>query len=164
MPFLVILKRIEIWLLAALVTGLLIFAFQPQPGIEEAAWSSVPDSGSESEPHQQEDPVLTPEKIPSVSVKEVAVTPSGKGMIVELTISGRSTSGSELTLDESTISATTTEGEAVPFFFEPFRESTQLLASEDSLVTVRWWLEKPTDALVLRLQGEAITAKLPESP
>lgn len=161
MPYLVILKRIEIWLLAALVTGLLIFAFQPEPGSEELDESVATDSGLETELVNPGDPIPDPGKEPAFTIKDVTVTPSGQGMIVELTISGRSTSGSDITLDESTISATTREGEVVPFFFEPFRESTLLLASEDSLVTLRWWLEKPADALVLQLQGESITANLP---
>lgn len=161
MPFLVILKRIEIWLLAALVTGLLIFAFQPEPGMEGVDNSVAEDSGLESELVDPGNPIIGPAKEPAVRIKEVAVTPSGRGMIVELTISGRSTSGSDFILDESTICATTREGEVVPFFFEPFRESTALLAAEDSLVTLRWWLEKPADALVLQLQGESITAELP---
>jgi len=161
MPFLVILKRVEIWLLIALVTGLVFFAFQPEPAINFTG--TQVESGVEvvKVADNPEDPAVPVQKEPSVSVKDVSVTPSGEGMIVELTIAGRSTSGSDLILDESTISATTSDGEDVSLFFEPFKESSPLLAADESLVTLRWWLEKPADALLLQVQGESITADLP---
>ena len=161
MPFLVILKRVEIWLLVALVTGLVIFAFRPEPVIDVI--DGPLESGGEviEVIEGPDDPAHPVEKKAAVAVKDVTVTPSGEGMIVELTIAGRSTSGNDLTLDDSTISATTSDGENVPLFFEPFHESSLLLASDESLVTLRWWLEKPADALLLQVQGESITADLP---
>ncbi|MEQ1840007.1 MAG: hypothetical protein ABL994_06350 [Verrucomicrobiales bacterium] len=161
MPFLVILKRVEIWLLVALVTGLVIFAFRPEPDIDVTG--NPLESGVEEleVAENPDDPAQPLEKKAAVAVKNVTVTPSGEGLIVELTIAGRSTSGNDLTLDESTIRATTSDGENVPLFFEPFSESSLLLASDESLVTLRWWLEKPADALHLQVQGESITADLP---
>ena len=46
-------------------------------------------------------------------------------------------------------------------FFEPFREPAVLLASGDSVATLKWWLERPADAIWLDLEGERVKAELP---
>lgn len=159
MPFLVILKRFEVWLLAATVVALLIFAFRPEPGMTE------PDTVIVT----AENPAVTtlpgesaaPEIPEGITIRDVKVTGTKEGMIVELTLYGRSLSGKDLTLDETAVTATTGEGEPVSRFFEPFRESPVLLASEDSLATLRWWLERPAGAIWLDLQGQRAKAELP---
>jgi len=161
MPYIVILKRFEVWLLLILVTGLVIFAFQPEPGIRVTVDPIEAETEVPEIPEKPDSRTQTSTRENSIIVKDVKVTPSGEGMIVELTVGGRSTSGSDMVLDESTVSATTGEGEIVPFFFEPFREPSLLLASEDSLATLRWWLESPADAILLNVQGESIRAELP---
>lgn len=161
MPLLVILKRFEVWLLITLVFALLAFAFRPEPpplplnGGE--AVKPVPVAAVKGEATLP-DPALPDE---SFAVDEVKVTPTKGGMIVELTLSGRSPTGMDISLDETGVTATTGEGEPVNRFFEPFREPAVLLASGDSIATLKWWLESPADVLWLDLQGERVKAELP---
>lgn len=165
MPLLVILKRFEVWLLAAVVVALLIFAFRPEAefpdpvpviGTAENTAAAIPPGGSEAS-------VAGPPPAASevITVRDVKVTGSKEGMIVELTLSGRSLTGEDITLDESTVTATTGEGEPVNRFFEPFREPAVLLAAEDSLATLKWWLEHPAGVIWLDLQGQRVKAELP---
>lgn len=159
MPFLVILKRFEVWLLAAIVIALLIFAFRPEPaGTEAAPVISTAENPAVTIPHEVAE---TPKVIEGITVRDVKVTGTKEGMIVELTLYGRSLSGKNIALDDTAITATTDEGEPVNRFFEPFRESPVLLASEDSLATLRWWLERPAGAIWLDFQGQRTKAALP---
>ncbi len=161
MPILVVLRRFEIWLLVLLVTGLVIFAFQTEPSIEVPFGQEESETASIVTTEVANNSAQPSKSANSVSLREVKVIPSGNGRIVELTVAGRSTSGSDIALDESTVTATTGEGEVVPLFFEPFREPSHLLATEDSLATLRWWLESPADTILLQVQGESIRAELP---
>lgn len=163
MPFLVILKRFEVWLLVAVVVALFLFAFRPEPGalpdplaLGEAQAAAITTATS---PGRAATAPLPPTGI--IAVEEVKVTPSKGGLIVELTLSGHAPSSKDLTLDESNLTVTTDEGEPVNRFFEPFRQPAVLLAAGDSLVTLKWWLDRPTAALWLDLQGERVKAILP---
>ena len=159
MPFLVILKRFEVWLLAAIVIALLIFAFRPEPaGTEAAPVISTAENPAVTTPHEVAEASKVKE---GITVRDVKVTGTREGMIVELTLFGRSLSGENIALDDTAITATTDEGEPVNRFFEPFRESPVLLASEDSLATLRWWLERPAGAIWLDFQGQRTKAVLP---
>ncbi len=161
MPFLVILKRFEIWLLIAVVFALLAFAFRPEPGALPQADGDTP-GGIVPGAGKGESAIPIPDAPEEAfAVEEVKVTPTKGGMIVELTLSGRSPSGTDLALDESSVTATTDEGEPVNRYFEPFREPALLLASGDSVATLKWWLERPADAIWLDLQGERVKADLP---
>lgn len=159
MPLLVILKRFEVWLLLAVVFALLAFAFRPEPQPSPPGEKpELPLSGTTTENSSLPDPAVNDE---AFAVDDVKVTPTKGGMIVELTLSGRSPTGADLTLDESSVSATTGEGEPVNRFFEPFREPAVLLASGDSVATLKWWLERPADVIWLELEGERVKAELP---
>lgn len=159
MPFFVILKRFEVWVLAAIVIALLIFAFRPEPGVTEAApVISTAENPAVTTPHEVAE---APKVTEGITVRDVKVTGTKEGMIVELTLYGRSLSGKNIALDDTAITATTDEGEPVNRFFEPFRESPVLLASEDSLATLRWWLERPAGAIWLDFQGQRTKAALP---
>ena len=160
MPLLVILKRFEVWLLIAVVFALLAFAFRPEARL-------LPDAGdkpSKRLPETIAGGTSLPDPAPpdkSFTVDEVKVTPTKGGRIVELTLSGRSPTGEDIPLDESSVSATTGDGELVNRFFEPFREPAALPATGDSIATLKWWLESPTDVIWLDLQGERVKAELP---
>ncbi len=164
MPFLVILKRFEVWLLLAVVAALLIFAFLPepeptQPGQAKRPTLSTPPASEKVET----DPDAAPgdEAPAAIAVRDVRVLDSPGGLIVETTLAGRSPSGGDLVLDESNVSATTAEGEPAPRFFEPFRETASLSGAEDPLATLRWWLVRPTAALSLDIGGTTIPVELP---
>lgn len=164
MPFLVILKRFEVWLLLVTVMALLVFALRPE--------SSTPEVISTGTPGPDEDPKIThpaettsadePE-VPSetVIIREVRVSESAGGRIVETILAGHSPGEGDLVLDESSVSATTDGGEPVARFFEPFREPPVLLASGESLATLRWWLSGPANTLWLEVRGQRVRADLP---
>lgn len=159
MPLLVILKRFEVWLLLAVVFALLAFAFRPEPQPSPLAG----DKSAETVPAITAEKTNLPDpEVPAeaFAVEDVKVTPTKGGMIVELTLSGRSPTGADLTLDESSVTATTGEGEPVNRFFEPFREPAVLLASGDSIATLKWWLESPAEVIWLDLQGDRVKAEL----
>src|SRR5690606_32500519 len=146
----VILKRFEVWLLLAVVAALLVFAFLPEPAPEPA------QPGRTSHPTLSETPAPEPSAAepetapaPGIVLRNVRVLESLGGLIVETTLAGRAPSGDDLLLDEANVSATADDGEPVPRFFEPFRETASLSGAEDSLATLRWWLARPATALSL---------------
>jgi hypothetical protein len=153
MPLLVILKRFEIWLLVAVVSALIWFAFQTEP--TEIVTATPIGSPATTEPES------APETKPTLLIHEVQVHTTKGGTVVDLTLSGRSPTGEDLVLNSSNLSARTADGEVVNRFFEPFRESAVLLSDEDTLATTRWWLERPTEAIWIQLGEEKIKAVLP---
>lgn len=169
MPFLVILKRFEVWLLLGLVAGLVYFALQPPPPLPG---TSAPGTGSPVEAAAAPALVATsakeppsdaavPDTTPSLTVREVRVIPSSPGYIVETVISGGAARDSDLVLGEDHVRATTPEGQPVNRFFEPFHEVPVLSASGDSPAALRWWLPASAPSLWIEIEGERIEAKLP---
>ena len=118
MPFLVILKRFEIWLLAVVVFALIWFASQTEPTSVVASPAvnalTVVESG------------IPAETRPILQVQEVQVHTTKGGQVVDLTLSGRSPTGEDLVLNSSNVSAKTADGEVVNRFFEPFRQNIEL--------------------------------------
>jgi len=166
MSLLFLFKRFEIWLLLAVVAGLIVVAFSPeQIEIEIVEEKKVPVllekksevkslEGAAAETGQ-------PEEEPALAVKEIVVRPDGIGRVVEVTLSGRATNGEETVINHDTLRAVTSAGEPVGRFFEPFREEMTLNPEHASLITTRWWLEKPTDSIWLEFQGQRVEAVLP---
>ena len=150
-------------MLLAVVVALLVFAFRPEPDLPvwlpEPETAQTPTLDPDKTPVSPEPPALLESE--GLSVREVRVTESPGGRIVETTLSGRAPGGADLALDESNVSATTDAGDLVSRFFEPFLEPPSLLASEDTLATLRWWLESPADTIWLQVQGRRIRADLP---
>ena len=172
MPFLVILKRFEVWLLFALVAGLIVFALQPPPPLPGGS----PTGMAPNRTAANGDPATSPAANPtpggsptepsaapgaSLTVREVRVIPSSPGYIVETHIAGGPARGSDLILDENQVRATTADGQPVNRFFEPFQEAPVLLAAGDSVAALRWWLPAPATSLWIEIEGERIEAKLP---
>lgn len=164
MPFLVILKRFEVWLLLAIVVALIVFASQPPPPLPGTA-AMEPDPRAEETPPTQ---VTSPEPQapeapaapPSLAVREVRVTPSSPGLIVETVIGGGGRTA-DLVLGEELVRATTADGQTVNRFFEPFQETPTLLATGDSVASLRWWLPAPAKSIWIEIDGERIEANLP---
>ncbi len=160
MRTLVIFKRIEIWLLFAVMIGLVVFALKPAPDFDDPKSDSPVVLSDESDalvpevPAEPEKEVLVVEKVDVVSTQQ--------GQIVEVTLLGRAPEGNEARLDESTVLARTEGGEPVSFFFEPFRQYSSLDGEEDSLATVKLWLEEPAEVVWLEFQGKTLKAALPE--
>lgn len=160
MQYLVIFKRFEIWLLLVLVAGLIWFAFRPEPdplGNQPKSVAVLIDNKGKEEKE-------TPEESPKdegLRVEEVKVLDSSGGKIVELTLLGSSDTGEDIVLDDSRLVATTSTGARLPLFFEPFRELAVLRTGEDSLVTLKYWLEGATDTIWLDFEGKRLQAELP---
>ncbi|MEX2579358.1 MAG: hypothetical protein WD342_09890 [Verrucomicrobiales bacterium] len=161
MNTLVIFKRFEIWLLLALVAALAVFALQPEETLEQAV-ETEPEPAktlAENDANRTETPEAVEE--PGLSVENVSVTGTKQGRIVELTLSGRSSTDEEIAVTESTLLAHTDAGDPVNHFFAPFQEPPVLYPDEDSLVTVRLWLEKPAESIWLDFQGRKVQTELP---
>lgn len=157
MPFLVILKRFEIWLLAVVVFALIWFASQTEPTSVVAS----PAVGTPAIVKPEISPETPEETQPILRVQEVQVHTTKGGQVLDVTLSGRSPTGEDLVLSSSNVSAKTADGEVINRFFEPFRESAVLLSDETTLATMRWWLPRPTKTIFLNVGGETVKAELP---
>ena len=166
MPFLVILKRFEVWLLLLLVAGLIAFALQTPAEVLPAPVNpdslNAPAKGTSTASPVQGETSPPVEPLPSLAIREVRVSPSSGGYIVETLLSGRAPGEKDLPLDESTVRASTTDGVPVRLFFEPFRERQVLLASAESTASLRWWLPASgPSALWIEIDNVRLQAKLP---
>ncbi|MDF1738510.1 MAG: hypothetical protein P1U86_05070 [Verrucomicrobiales bacterium] len=166
MSFLFLFKRFEIWLLLAVVVGLFFVAFSPEEVETEVTERTeilvLLEKKLEVElPGNKGPETVEPEEEPAFAVKEIKVRPDGGGKVVEVTLSGRAHNGEETPVNDDTLKAMTAAGEPVSPFFEPFRETLTFYPDEASLITTRWWLEKPTDAIWLEFQGQRVEAVLP---
>jgi hypothetical protein len=167
MPFLVILKRFEVWLLLAIVVALIVFAMQPPPPLAGTVAVATDPSGTQNQPPSvsltdSRPPSLpTPAAAPSLAIREVRVTASSPGYIVETFIGGGSGRASDLVLSDDQVRATTADGQPVNRFFEPFQETPTLLASGDAVASLRWWLPSPVKSIWIEIDGERIEANLP---
>lgn len=165
MPFLVILKRFEVWLLLAIVVALIVFAMQPSPPLPGTVLVAPDPQGAENQPpsvslpNPQTPP--TAAAVPTLAVREVRVTPSSPGYIVETLIGGGAGRAADLVLGTDLVRATTADGQPVNRFFEPFQETPTLLASGDSVASLRWWLPSPAKSIWIEIDGERIEATLP---
>lgn len=163
MNYLFIFKRFEIWLLIGVVAGLLVFAFQP---VEEETSVVVVEKEVTIKTLQVEEPpavVVAQEEETGFRITKVNVEPTEQGQVIELTLLAQSKSEAALVVDEKTIKATTNTGVAVPHFFEPFKTFPTVEPGEDSLVTVRLWLEGSAESIWLDFQGDRAEAELPEA-
>lgn len=159
-------KRFEIWLLLAVVAGLFFVAFSPEEvDTEMAKGKAVPvllEKTAQVElPGNPGAEINEPEPEPAFAVKKVLVRPDGGGKVVEVTLSGRTQNGQEASVNEDTLTAMTSSGEPVNRFFEPFSTEMTFYPDQVSLITTRWWLEKPTDSIWLEFQGQRVEAVLP---
>ncbi|PAW65160.1 MAG: hypothetical protein B9S36_00800 [Verrucomicrobiia bacterium Tous-C2TDCM] len=167
MPFLVILKRFEVWLLLAIVAALIGFALQPPPPLPGSREIGPEASPGEAQPlpvplqGPQSDGIPAATTPPTARIREVHVTPSSSGYIVETLISRVGGRATDLVAGEDQVRATTTEGQPVNRFFEPFQATPALLASGDSVSSLRWWLPAPAESIWIEIDGERIEARLP---
>lgn len=164
MPFLVILKRFEVWLLLAIVVALIVFAMQPPPPLPGTVAMEPDPRAKEKPPTQSSSPEPQAPEAPAapstLAVREVRVTPSSPGLIVETVIGGDGRAA-DLVLGEDQVRATTADGQPVNRFFEPFQETPSLLATGDSVASLRWWLPAPAKSIWIEIDGERIEATLP---
>jgi len=166
--YLVILKRFELWLLFAVVAGLLVFAFRstpdaPDPASGRSEPSARPPTVAASAEEEAPRGAPREDEAPTrLTVNEVRVTPSGSGRIVELALLARAPGEEPVVLDEQSLSATDEDGAPVPRFFEPFAAEPEALPGDGDEVVVRLWLERPAKLLWLDYLGETAKAELPE--
>lgn len=167
MTYLVLLKRFEIWLLLGVVGGIFYFAFSPEttPVPEPAAEpESVVLTATLPEPEVEVPEEEAPE--PALAVGAVRSEAAEGGDILAITLLARSLDGTELTMDEKTLKATTNGGAPVPRFFAPFRETPRISSEEPTEIELKFWLargenETAADTLWLDFQGERTEAKIP---
>ena len=162
MKTLVIFRRLEIWILLTVIIALAMFALRTEPVSEAPQTVDVtpakvlPEKKKDAEVAGTEEPVET-----GLIVEEVSVSGTQQGKMVELTLLGRSKTGAEAPVTEATLIAETDAGDPVRHFFEPFKQEQAFLPDEDSLVTVRLWLEQPAEFIWLDFQGRKVKTELP---
>jgi hypothetical protein len=174
MKYLVIFKRFEIWLLLAVIGFVFYSAFRPEgkePAIVvetkppvEAVPAIVKAGRTDSPPEDAGDSGVEEKDL---LVEEVSIIGGGggkaeEGQVVEVTLLARSNSGRTVRIDESTLKAATATGTPVAHFFEPFKQEQMIRPDEASLITVRFWLERPSAKMWLDFQGERTEVVLPE--
>ena len=153
MPLPAVCKRFEIWFLLVLAAGILAFALWPSSEPEfSPSGEETPGKVEAAKDTGQDEAAL-------VELAGVRSIPSSGGIIVETVLAKRVAGKSGERFGEAVI-ARTSGGESVPRFFEPFRD-TDLPTEEGSGATLRWWLEKPTDTLLLEIEGEIIRVPVP---
>lgn len=169
-------QRFEIWLLLAVVGFVVYRAFSAATPEKAGTGSEVATISPEQveslvskEPESEEPEGLSVEKVVLLDAESGETTDSaetGQGWIVELTLLGRAPDPKRTMIGPADLVAMTPDGQELPVFFEPFRETPQLAADEDSLVTVRFWLAQKADSLLVSLHGEETTTELnwPEKP
>ena len=163
MPFLVILKRFEVWMLLLTVAALLVFAFRNGPS-ETGPDAETPPKKPEADTLPQDRATIaeTGDEVDApVAVGGVEVIPSPGGFIVETELLGYSPTGRDLLLDEKGVKASTEEGAPVPRFFEPFRTHPTLAAAGNSNIELRWWLEAKGEAIWIEVGDRRLKAELP---
>lgn len=166
MPFLVILKRFEVWLLLGVVAALLYYALNSPPTPSEApprpltstpaTLPKEPPSANTATPPDSPLPASSP-----IVLQECRLIESGGGYILETVLEGRSPTGEDLLLDESSTRAISATGEPVARFFEPFREAAQLSGTEISRATLRWWLQTLPQGLTIEVASHPIPVEVP---
>lgn len=164
MKTLVIFRRPEIWVLMIVVVALAVYAFrsdeEPQVVAAETTEKPEPIQVLPKKKPVEENEVPEAEET-GLAVEKVKVDKSEQGWVIDLTLLGRSATDAEAPVTEDTLTALTGDGDPVNHFFEPFKEEQSLLPDEDSLVTVRLWLERPADSISLDFQGRTVKTELP---
>jgi len=167
MKTLVIFRRLEIWVLLIVIAALAVFALRTEPVPEEpetvevAPVKVLPKKKKEVEVAETAEPVETGLVVEEVSVSGSQQGSAQQGKMIEVTLLGRSATDAEAPVTEATLTAQTDSGDPVNHFFEPFKKAQVFLPDEDSLVTVRLWLEQPEEFIWLDFQGKKIKTELP---
>lgn len=164
MPYLVILKRFEVWLLLLVVAALILFAIQSgdEPDLPGGPTHTQVDPLDPAIPSSPKATIPEPDQpTETLVIQNVHVDRTQGGQIVETTLFGRSPNAESLRLDEPHVKATTSEGEPVHQFFEPFKKTAMLLTNEDSSATLRWWVEGNPTSLWIEVAGQQLEAALP---
>jgi hypothetical protein len=150
-----ILKRFEIWLLLALVIAGIWWAFQAET-MEVAA--TVPNQAT---PGQVPGNEVESNDSSLLEVKNVQLSPTEQGTVIELTLFGRSGTEDPVTLGAENVELLTSEGEDVHRFYLPFDPDPMLSAEEKSLVKLNFWLTSPVEVLWLTYRDQTVKVEIP---
>jgi hypothetical protein len=149
-----VLKRFEIWLLFALIGAGIWWAFQ-EDTVEEIVQitpgNTIP--GTEALKEENDSSLL--------EVKQVNLSPTQQGTVIELTLLGRSGTDEPVALGTENVELLTSEGEDVHRFYLPFDPDPLLPADEKSLVTLKYWLKNPVDILWLTYRDQTVKVEIP---
>lgn len=153
-----ILKRFEIWILFAIVAAGVWWAFQAET-VNDIAATDLPENtggidAPENDPESAESAGL-------LEIKNVNLTSTVQGTVVELTLFGKSGTDEAVALGNDTLELLTSEGEDVHRFFLPFDPDPMLAPDEKSLVTLKYWLKSPVDVLWLTYRDQTVKVDIP---
>ena len=151
-----ILKRFEIWVLFGLVAAAVWWAFQTENEVVEKV---DPDKGVVDPGNNIDSAGLAGH----LKVKNVKVIPDEEGILVELTLQGRSGTDKAEILNHSNLEILTTEGDQIQRFYLPFESDQVLSPDETSLVTLKYWLKEKAEVLWLTYRDQTVKVELPSA-
>ena len=161
-----IFKRIEVWLLLAIVGGAIWLVTKSEdPASEEneitkGGKSNVVPSHA-TEIRNSPDAPARPEKF---RIEEWNSVPESGGKVISLKVNARNERPEPLVLDSDNVRLVTATGTAVDRFFLPFDEPPVVEANAESTAELRYWLSdkgtEPSDKLWLEIEGERLELEL----
>lgn len=162
MPYLVIFKRFEVWLLLSLVGGLFLYLVWPDgvvaatvatPGPSVSAEAKTPEHSSEPSPPKTF--VVT-----DVGRRGPAGPPAQQGIIIDLTLLGRTTGEKSVVLTEANLRIQDESGQIVPRFFEPFATEATFVPGEDREAKIAVWWSGTGEKLWVEWEGKKVPVEL----
>ena len=157
-----ILKRFEIWLLLGLVVAAALWAVRAENEVVRGI--AGPGKSAPSDQREPPQPPL-PDGLAAgggpISIKNIQLTPSTEGGVLELTLLGRSGTGDPVVLTDDNVELLTSDGDKVFRFFTPFESDPVLSPDEASLIKMRFWLKEKTSVLWLSYLDQTIQVSVP---
>jgi len=162
MPYLVIFKRFEVWLLLSLLGGLFLYLIWPD-GVG-AATAEVPGPSVSPAASVLEDSAAPPRPkalvVTSVGRRDLAATPAQQGMILDLTLFGRTKGDGAVVLTEANLRVQDESGQVVPRFFEPFTPEATFVPEENREARIALWWSGSGEKLWVEWEGEKVPVDL----
>lgn len=162
MPYLVIFKRFEVWLLLSLLGGISLYLVWPDGVVTATVETSEPSVSVKA--MAPEDPLEPSEPktlaVTHVAHRDTAATPTQQGIILDLTLLGHTRGESSVALTEANLRIQDESGQIVPRFFEPFAPEAMFIAGEDREARIAVWWSGVGKKLWVEWEGEKVPVEL----
>jgi hypothetical protein len=162
MPYLVIFKRFEVWLLLCLLGGLFLYLIWPDGVVAASVGKSGPAIRAEAPSPEPFSEIAPPKMflVTAVGRREAAGASPKQGVILDLTLFGRTTAEESVVLTEANLRIRDESGQTVPRFFEPFAPEASFVPNEDREARVALWWTGNGAKLWVEWEGEKVPVEL----
>lgn len=162
MPYLVIFKRFEVWLLLSLLGGLFLYLVWPDGVVAATVETSGPSDRVEAiAPEALSEPTETKTlAVTHVALRSTGESSTKQGTIIDLTLLGRSSGDSSVALTEENLRIQDESGQIVPRFFEPFAPEAMFVPDEDREARIAIWWSGTGEKLWVEWEGEKVPVDL----